>query len=108
MPAAARGRFCITDDEALALAGHAIAIEDHYSQAAGHPMPMDIEWAKDGVDGKLYIVQARPETVASQHGAIGRILCAQGDAARCCVTGRAIGEKIASGTVRVIARCQGS
>ena len=50
----------------LELADYAIRIEDHYSQLAGHPTPMDIEWAKDGEDGKLYIVQARPETVASQ------------------------------------------
>ena len=53
----------------LELADCAIRIEDHYSQLAGHPTPMDIEWAKDGEDGRLYIVQARPETVASQRRA---------------------------------------
>ena len=76
---AERERFCLTDAEVLELADCAIRIEDHYSQLAGHPTPMDIEWAKDGEDGKLYIVQARPETVASQRVA-GRLrdLCAEG------------------------------
>ena len=102
VPAAARARFCLSDADALTLAGHAIAIEDHYSQAAGHPMPMDIEWAKDGVDGRLYIVQARPETVASQQvgSAENYALTKPG---KVLITGRAIGEKIATGHVRVIA-----
>lgn len=101
-PASDRERFCITDAEVLTLADCAIRIEDHYSKVAGHPMPMDIEWAKDGEDGSLYIVQARPETVASRRAprafesftlkATGPVL----------VTGRAVGEKIASGTVRVV------
>ena len=65
-PQNARERFCLTDAEVLELADYAIRIEDHYSKLAGQPTPMDIEWAKDGEDGKLYIVQARPETVASQ------------------------------------------
>jgi pyruvate, water dikinase len=95
-------RFCVSDDDVLALADSAIKIEDHYSRKAGHPMPMDIEWAKDGLDGQLYIVQARPETVASQRspslvdeyqlGARGKPL----------VTGRAVGSKVASGLARVI------
>ena len=67
-----RERFCITDTEVLELAAQAMRIEEHYSKRAGQPMPMDIEWAKDGEDGKLYIVQARPETVASQR-ATGRV-----------------------------------
>ncbi len=61
-----RARFCLSDAEVLTLAGQAIAIEDHYSAKAGTHRPMDIEWAKDGIDGKLYIVQARAETVASR------------------------------------------
>ena len=61
-----RERYCLDDAEVLSLADFAIKVEDHYSEKAGHPMPMDIEWAKDGEDGRLYIVQARPETVASQ------------------------------------------
>ena len=67
--AAERDRYCIDDGDVLKLAGYAIRIEDHYSLRAGHPVPMDIEWAKDGIDGELYIVQARPETVASREQA---------------------------------------
>jgi pyruvate,water dikinase len=66
MTEAARSRFCIDDSEVLTLADYAIRIEQHYSAEAGHPVPLDIEWAKDSEDGKLYIVQARPETVASR------------------------------------------
>ena len=66
---AERERFCLADAEVLELADYAIRIEDHYSKLAGQPTPMDIEWAKDGEDGRLYIVQARPETVASQRTA---------------------------------------
>ena len=62
---AERARFCIEDAEVLKLAEYGIRIEEHYSKKAAHPMPMDIEWAKDGHDGLLYIIQARPETVAS-------------------------------------------
>ena len=97
-----RDRYCLSDEEALALAGYGISIEEHYGERAGHPMPMDIEWAKDGIDGRLYIVQARPETVASQRAA-GSVteyhLTGTGDAL---VTGQAIGQKIASGKARVI------
>jgi pyruvate,water dikinase len=101
VPAAARAKFCLADADALALAGHAIAIEDHYSKAAGHPMPMDIEWAKDGADGKLYIVQARPETVASRRGGLAESYALK-ETGKVLATGRAIGEKIATGVVRVI------
>ena len=62
-PKSDRARFCLTDEDVLELAGYACTIEAHYGR------PMDMEWAKDGLDGKLYIVQARPETVASQHSA---------------------------------------
>ena len=61
-----RNRFCINDNDVLTLADYAIKIEKHYSKKAGQARPMDMEWAKDGLDGKLYIVQARPETVVSQ------------------------------------------
>jgi len=98
-----QARFCLTDDEALTLGGYAIAIEDHYSARAGHPQPMDIEWAKDGVDGLLYIVQARPETVASQKSATMLETYALTGDGPVLVSGKAVGEKIGSGVVRVIA-----
>ncbi|MGA7387587.1 MAG: phosphoenolpyruvate synthase, partial [Pseudolabrys sp.] len=100
---AERERFCIADAEVLKLAGDAIRIEDHYSKSAGHPMPMDIEWAKDGDDGQLYIIQARPETVVSQRTPTGFEIYALGASGTVLATGRAVGEKIAAGSVRVIA-----
>ncbi len=97
-----RERFCLTDPEVLQLAGYAIAIEDHYSLKAGRPMPMDIEWAKDGVDGELYIVQARPETVASRQRAQSLHTYALKGSGTVLVEGRAVGEKIATGKARVM------
>ena len=97
-----RARYCITDAEVLRLAGYAITIEDHYSANAGHPMPMDIEWAKDGPGGELYIVQARPETVASRRTAGAFETFSLKGTGKRLVTGRAVGEKIAAGAVRVI------
>jgi pyruvate,water dikinase len=64
-PESERKRFSLSDGEVLKLARWACIIEEHYSAQAGHPQPMDIEWAKDGVTGELFIVQARPETVHS-------------------------------------------
>lgn len=100
---AERGRFCISDQDVLILAGYAIAIEDHYSLKAGRPTPMDIEWAKDGEDGELYIVQARPETVASRRAAETLQTYAIKGSAPVLVTGRAVGEKVATGIARVVA-----
>lgn len=97
-----RDRFCIDDADVLKLAAHAITIEQHYSQKAGCPMPMDIEWAKDSPGGDLYIVQARPETVASQRSAGTFETYTLGKTGRVLATGRAVGEKIASGRTRVI------
>ncbi len=97
-----RERYCLTDEQVLALADAALAIEDHYSRRAGQPTPMDVEWAQDGIDGQLYIVQARPETVSSQRGQ-GIVDEVRLDApGRVRVTGRAVGGGIASGRVRVI------
>ena len=81
---------------------YAIRIEDHYSKLAGQPTPMDIEWAKDGEDGKLYIVQARPETVASRRAAGAFETYALKGTGAMLATGRAVGEKIASGAVRLV------
>ncbi len=97
-----RARFCISDSDVLTLADYAIRIEDHYSAVAGHPEPMDIEWAKDAVDGRLYVVQARPETVASRKEPGMLETYSLGASATAVVTGKAVGEKIACGTVRVI------
>lgn len=97
-----RERFCISDSEVLDLADAAVKIEDHYSSLAGAPMPMDIEWAKDAGDGRLYILQARPETVASRRQ-VGEFetyhLKAKG---KILVSGKAVGEKVAAGKVRKI------
>jgi len=103
VPEAERQRFCIVDAEVLKLAGDAIRIEDHYSKSAGHPMPMDIEWAKDGDDGQLYIIQARPETVVSQRAPAGFETYTLSAPGTVLSKGRAVGEKIAVGSVRVIA-----
>jgi pyruvate,water dikinase len=99
---AERARFCIEDAEVLTLAEQAIRIEDHYSARAGHPVPMDIEWAKDAEDGRLYIVQARPETVASRrNGGTFESYELTGSGTPL-VTGKAVGEKIGTGRVRVV------
>jgi len=90
-----RHRFCLNDAELEELARYAVIIEKHYGR------PMDVEWARDGVDGKLYILQARPETVASRKGdTLERyLLKGKGDLL---ATGRAIGQKIGAGPVRII------
>ena len=103
VPLGARQRYCLADPEVIELAEQALLIENHYSNLAGHAVPMDIEWAKDGTDGKLYIVQARPETVTSlRTGAVIQSYALK-DKAPVLATGRAIGEKIASGKMRRIA-----
>jgi len=103
VPKSERERYCITDAEVLALADHAIRIEEHYSSSAGHSMPMDIEWAKDADNGQIYIIQARPETVASRRSPTTLETYALKGSFPALVTGRAVGEKIAFGPVRVIA-----
>ncbi len=95
-PKADRARFCLTDSDVLELAGYACTIEQHYGR------PMDMEWAKDGVDGKLYIVQARPETVASQHSATALEAYVLEGKGEILTEGRSVGERIASGPARRI------
>ena len=102
MTEGARSRFCIEDAEVLTLAGYAIRIEQHYSAQAGHAVPLDIEWAKDAEDGKLYIVQARPETVASRRSGQEFESYALTGKGKVLVSGKAVGEKIGAGNVRVI------
>jgi pyruvate,water dikinase len=102
VPAGDRARCALADDEILTLARWGCAIEDHYSRTRGTPTPMDIEWAKDGRTGEMFIVQARPETV---HGCTERHTLEQyrlRSRGRVLVTGRSVGGKIASGPVRVI------
>lgn len=98
VPVSERNRYSLTDNEVNELARYAVIIEKHYGR------PMDVEWGRDGIDGKIYILQARPETVKSQQSvndvqqryrlkATGQVL----------ITGRAIGQKIGAGPVRVVA-----
>ena len=101
-PEADRDRFCLSDAEVLQLADAAIRIEDHYSEKAGHPVPMDIEWAKDGLDGLLYMVQARPETVASRQSAAMFDEFRLERPGRAVVSGRAVGTRVAAGKAHVI------
>ncbi|WP_031432428.1 phosphoenolpyruvate synthase [Methylomarinum vadi] len=100
--ASERERFCLQDEDVLKLADYAIKIEQLYSQAAGKERPMDMEWAKDGLDGELYIVQARPETVASQkQGMMLEDFQLQGSG-EVMARGHAVGGKIAKGKAHVI------
>ena len=94
VPEAERDRFSLTDKEVEALAAQAVQIEKHYQR------PMDIEWAKDGHTGKLFIVQARPETVRS-NGSVMERYTLQGKG-KVVVEGRAIGHRIGAGEVKVI------
>jgi pyruvate,water dikinase len=92
--AADRGRFSLSDADITALAQQALIIEDHYGR------PMDIEWGKDGVDGGIYILQARPETVQSRASATTLRRYKLKSKGKVLATGRAIGQKIGAGTVR--------
>jgi pyruvate, water dikinase len=102
VPEADRLRFSLTDDEALELARFAIKIERHYSKIAGEARPMDIEWAKDGVDGKLYIVQARPETVRSRETRDVYEIYALESRGKLLTSGKSVGRRIAVGSAHVI------
>ncbi|WP_442499266.1 phosphoenolpyruvate synthase [Methylobacter sp. sgz302048] len=101
-----RGHFCINDQDVLTLADYAIKIEKHYSAKAGQTRPMDMEWAKDGIDGQLYIVQARPETVESQKRGMVLEQYTLKQKADPIVTGRSVGAKIAVGNARVIEKLE--
>lgn len=106
VPAADRDRFSLTDDQVLELARWACEIEAYYSQLHKAPTPMDIEWALDGVDGKLYIVQARPETIfqGKKRPTVKRYAFEKKPpAANQLLSGTAVGTGIASGVARTIA-----
>ena len=102
VPAADRRRPVLTDDEVLTLARWAVEIERHYSARAGRPMPMDIEWARDGRSGELFILQARPETVHSRAARPVLELFRRRGQGKILVTGRSVGNQVATGPVRVI------
>ncbi len=101
VPAEERQRMVLSDDEILELSRWALLIEDHYSKERGQATPMDIEWAKDGRTGELFIVQARPETVHSQKSPILRFYQLE-ESGEVLAEGMAVGEKIALGSARVI------
>ena len=101
-----RSRFALSDDEILTLARWGCEIEDHYSQNKGHESPMDIEWAKDGFTGELFVVQARPETVESRKPRDVLETYRLTEHGKALIKGRSVGEKIASGPVRVIKSAQ--
>ena len=90
-----RARFSLTDDDVVALARQALIIEEHYGR------PMDIEWAKDGETGEIFIVQARPETVQSRTGRTIRRYALR-ERSRALISGRSIGQRIGAGRARVI------
>jgi pyruvate,water dikinase len=105
VPAGDRERLCLTDDEVLRLAQWGCLIEDHYSARAGRLTPMDIEWAKDGLTGELFVLQARPETV---HALARRAMSAETFELRktspVLLKGKSVGQKIGAGPARVITR----
>lgn len=102
VPLVERKKFALTEPEILKLAKWACIIEDHYSQKVGHHKPMDMEWAKDGVTGKLYIVQARPETVASQKDQNVLETYVIKKRGKVLVEGKSVGARIGKGKVHVI------
>jgi pyruvate,water dikinase len=96
VPKPDRARFCLNDEDINALARQALIIEEHYKK------PMDIEWGKDGSTGKIYILQARPETVQSRAGRTIQRFSLKSSPSRIIASGRSIGQRIGSGPARVI------
>ena len=96
VPTELRNRYSLTDDDVLQLARYALTIETHYGR------PMDIEWGKDGTDGLLYILQARPETVKSQSKGKAEMRYKLKGTSAVLTEGRAIGQKIGTGPVRIV------
>jgi len=102
VPQLERHQFALNDQEILQLAKWTCIIEDHYSQVRGIATPMDIEWAKDGITGELFIVQARPETVQSQKSKTVLRTYQLQEKSQVLLTGRSVGEMIGLGKARVI------
>jgi pyruvate,water dikinase len=99
VPEALRRQFVLSREETVELARQAVAIERHYTARAGAPRPMDIEWAKDGRSGELFIVQARPETTHSQSDAAKIVSYRLKERGPVRVRGRAVGKQIGAGPV---------
>jgi len=99
-----RRRFSLTDDEVLTLARWACQVEEHYSLKAGHAQPMDLEWAKDGTTGELFLLQARPETVHStkDRRAKATVFKLTARPGAPIVVGQAVGERIGAGPARIV------
>jgi pyruvate,water dikinase len=97
-----REKFALTDDEVLELARYGVTIEDHYSKRAGKPMPMDIEWARDGETNELFILQARPETVQASADIRYRETFTLKTRGNVLAKGKSVGQRIATGNARVI------
>lgn len=102
VPIPDRQKLVLSDKEVLQLAKWAVIIEEHYSKKAGHYKPMDMEWAKDGKTGQLFIVQARPETVMSQKNRNVYETYIMKQKGRLIVQGKSVGEKIGAGRARII------
>jgi pyruvate,water dikinase len=95
-------QYCLTKDELVTLAQYAVTIEDHYSALAGKNQPMDIEWAKDGISGDIFIVQARPETVHARSEGQSIESYTMKERGNILIQGKSVGGKIATGVARVI------
>jgi pyruvate,water dikinase len=102
VPVEERERFVLSDDDILTLARWAVRVEDHYSRLRGAPSPMDIEWAKDGRSGELFLVQARPETVHARRDPMVLERARLETRGEVLATGRSVGEKIGQGRARII------
>jgi pyruvate,water dikinase len=97
-----RSNFILSDEEIILLAQWGAKIEEHYSKRVGYPMPMDIEWAKDGITQHLFILQARPETVKSQRKKTVLETYVLKEMGRVLVRGRSVGEKIGAGPINIL------
>ena len=108
VPVAQQEQLCLSDEEIITLAKAVCAIEDLYSEQKGSWCPMDVEWAKDGFDNTIYIVQARPETIhAQKQASYNQYQLASQTNPKVLVTGQSIGQQIISGTARIIASAHG-
>jgi pyruvate,water dikinase len=101
-PTEDRARLSLTDDEVLTLSSWGCLIEEHYSKKAGRPTPMDVEWAKDGATGELFVLQARPETVHAAVRKTSMDVYTLQEKREPILSGRSVGSKVGAGPVRVI------